>query len=279
MVATQAIIPTLPKKDDFGKSIDFIQILNDFDPSTLAEKDLLTLAKRCDFSGVSFSYGEPVDYRLRMCKSILNLEIENLQRYSDEYRAILLVGYPAKEIKKKFENARKKLITAFGVKAAVFYVQHEYNNTTSEEIARQNKEYEASKSIPYTPSDDHVEDDFHFDDIRSIKIKMIRKNMKCGNGKPLPKRSFAKFLQTPVRHYEDVEKSKDEASDELLELLVMRCQANPYWLFDDTIDFGYLPEEEEEPKIFATPDIILKWIEEGKPLYTTYMDGIYVEEE
>ena len=64
---------------------------------------------------------------------------------------------------------------------------------------------------------------------------------------------------------------------ELLEKLVMICHANPYWLFDDEYeadDAAYVVEEDWcQACIFATPDVILKWIEAGKPQSTSWEDS------
>ena len=68
---------------------------------------------------------------------------------------------------------------------------------------------------------------------------------------------------------------------ELMEKLIFRCHANPYWLYDSDCDAGYGHEDPnneavlcgDEPCIYATPDIILRWIKEGKSRDTYWIDG------
>ena len=119
---------------------------------------------------------------------------------------------------------------------------------------------------------------------------MIRKGYKGSNGKPLVQRDFAKLLGYPVNKYAEAEKTdrydrgyeESPVDDELLEKLVMTAHANPYWLFDYDCD-SWLAEEDfnssavqwgDQPWVYAMPDVILKWIKEGKPKITCWEDGV-----
>ena len=122
------------------------------------------------------------------------------------------------------------------------------------------------------------------------KIVRIRKGWRGTNGKYLTQRDFAKLIDYPVAKYTEAEKTdrygrgepESPVEDELLEKLVMICHANPYWLFDPTCD-DFLAENDmndeavlcgNQPCTYAGPDVILKWIREGKPTITDWLDGI-----
>ena len=126
------------------------------------------------------------------------------------------------------------------------------------------------------------------------KVVKIRKGMLRSNGKPLTQRDFAKYIGYPISKYAAAERidrwarrgSKDESEVEfeLLEKLIMICHANPYWLFDDEAEADYaeynMAEEivrmGDAPCVYALPDIILRWIEAGKPRATRWKDtGIW----
>ena len=79
-----------------------------------------------------------------------------------------------------------------------------------------------------------------------------------------------------------VKTEKFPVEDELLDKLIFRCHANPYWLYDDDCDADYAYENFEEnavlmgdyPCVYAKPDVILRWIKDGKPRKTSWEDGI-----
>lgn len=114
--------------------------------------------------------------------------------------------------------------------------------------------------------------------------------MKGSNGKPLTQRDFAKLLSYPINKYTEAEKidrygrsrePESEVEYELLEKLVMICHANPYWLFDPDCEAYYAVEDlhadavqmKDEPCVYATVDVILRWIKEGKPRITSWIDA------
>ena len=103
-------------------------------------------------------------------------------------------------------------------------------------------------------------------------------------------RDFAKLLSYPINKYAEAEKAdkygwgdgESPVEDELLEKLIMIAHANPYWLFDYDCEAFYAEDEldhntvlcGDEPCVYAAPDVILKWIQEGKPKVTHWEDGV-----
>ena len=75
--------------------------------------------------------------------------------------------------------------------------------------------------------------------------------------------------------------SETEVESELLEKLVMIAHANPYWLFDPECEADIAETDSDNvnvlmgdvPCVYATIDVILKWIKEGKPENTRWEDG------
>ena len=67
-----------------------------------------------------------------------------------------------------------------------------------------------------------------------------------------------------------------------MEKLIFRCHANPYWLFDSDCEAYYAEDDlnanavlmGDEPCVYAPVDVILRWINEGKPRITYWADGI-----
>ena len=121
------------------------------------------------------------------------------------------------------------------------------------------------------------------------KIVRIRKGLKGSNGKPLTQRNFAKLIDYPANKYAEAEKvswfrwePESAIEDELLDKLVMIAHANPYWLFDPECEADYAEYDPnhsavkwgDEPCVYATVDIILRWINEGKPRETYWIDGV-----
>lgn len=124
------------------------------------------------------------------------------------------------------------------------------------------------------------------------KIVMIRKGFLTSEGKPLTQREFAALIEYPINKYVKAEKvdkycRADEGSQEspvediLLDKLIMICHANPYWLFDYDCEafMGHLDIDDDavimgdEPSVYCTPDVILRWIKAGKPKETCWEDG------
>ena len=128
------------------------------------------------------------------------------------------------------------------------------------------------------------------------KIVRVRKGVKGSDGKPLTQRDFAKYIEYPINKYVEAQKvdkwgrndeEESHVDDELLDRLIFRCQANPYWLYDEECEASNGWEEldagavlnGDEPCIFAYPDVILRWIKEGKPRHTSWEDGRFDENE
>ena len=123
------------------------------------------------------------------------------------------------------------------------------------------------------------------------KVVRVRKGLKASSGKPLTQREFAKFIGYPINKYVEAEKvdrwsrrgdqDESEVEYELLEKLVMFCHANPYWLFDPDCEAYYAEDDlnagavlmGDEPCVYTTVDVILRWINEGKPRITCWEDG------
>ena len=122
------------------------------------------------------------------------------------------------------------------------------------------------------------------------KVVRVRKGLKASNGKPLTQREFAKLLSYPINKYTEAEKTdrygrnsepESEVEYELLEKLVMICHANPYWLFDPDCEADYAEDDlnaeavlmGDEACVYAPIDVILRWINEGKPKNTSWEDG------
>jgi hypothetical protein len=78
-----------------------------------------------------------------------------------------------------------------------------------------------------------------------------------------------------------LEEEESPVEDLLLERLIFRCHANPYWLYDSECESDFGSEDPhaysvlcgDEPCIYASPDVILKWIKEEKPRDTYWTDG------
>ncbi len=77
------------------------------------------------------------------------------------------------------------------------------------------------------------------------------------------------------------DEEESPVDNELMEKLIFRCHANPYWLYDSDCEADFGQEEPfselvqygDEPCIYATPDLILKWVKEGKPRETYWTDS------
>ncbi len=97
-------------------------------------------------------------------------------------------------------------------------------------------------------------------------------------------------MDYPINKYVEAEKidrycrdtdPESEVEEELLDKLVMMAHANPYWLFDPECEAYYAetdPSEDavvmgDEPCVFAAVDVILRWINEGKPRDTNWQDS------
>ena len=208
--------------------------------------------------------------------------------------------YNRREFERLGEAGRKRQAEAYAA----------YEKARNEKSARQEKIIDLARADPYFL--EHIEDyelnEAELDELDEMleaerkrgyeyqasvheKVIRVRKGFKGSNGKPLIQRDFAKLIDYPINKYAEAEKvdkwgreSEPESpvDFDLLEKLVMICHANPYWLFDSDCE-EYMAQEDEnsesvvsgdEPSLFVKPDVILKWIMEGKPRNTRWEHGI-----
>ncbi len=289
-IKTEDMVKNLPPKE-VTEGVDWIGILDSFDPAALSENHLNECARRNPYY-TCYGWDTPamsVEERLQHSESHARFDRRDLEMYVERIKTEGLTS-------SLYKNARMTLIKAIGSKGAHFYNQKEYEALGEFGRKKQEKEYkqfdeEWKKRL--AEQEEEVDDDFYeYVAFVHEKIVRIRKGFKASNGKPLVQREFARFLEYPINKYAEAEKtnkwysrSDEEESpveDLLLERLIFRCHANPYWLYDYECEpeFGqedpnaYTVLDGDEPCIYASPDIILKWIGEGKPRDTYWIDGI-----
>ena len=207
-----------------------------------------------------------------------------------------------------YKLARTALIKAVGTKGALEYNRREYDRLGEEGRAEQIEAYrlwqqnrERKRAAEEAEYDKMIEsgDGYYYYEEPTVsiheKVVKIRKGITGTDGKPLTQRNFAKLLGYPINKYAEAEKldrwhhnnrgTESEVEYELLEKLVLIAHANPYWLFDDEIEAFYgecdmsndAVLEGDEPCVYAKLDVILKWIEEGKPRRTSWKDSVIWE--
>ena len=207
-----------------------------------------------------------------------------------------------------YKNARAALIKAIGGKGAAEYNRREYERLGEAGRQQQAEDYirwkadrekrrEAEEAEIDADYDEMTETGGYWSDYyepASMHEKgvKIRKGVLGSNGKPLTQRDFAIYIGYPINKYVEAEKTdrcsrhsnrseESEVEFELLEKLVMICHANPYWLFDDDAEADYAEYDMsgaagmgDEPCVFAKPDVILRWIEAGRPRETQWENGL-----
>jgi len=286
-ISTEQFIVNLPPKEP-RVGVDWLSILDSFDPSKLEQRFLNECARRNPYQTCYHwdTPSSPVEERLMIAESCAKRDRRKLQ---DCIARIETEGVTPLT----YKQARAALIAAIGTKGALEYVKQEYQRLGPEDRKNQIEEYldwedewkleQTARKAEYDP----------YNQTASVheKVLRIRKGIKGSNGKCLIQRDFAKFLEYPVNKYAEAEKvdryginyePETPVETELLEKLVLRAHANPYWLFDNDCE-AFLGEIDpsadaviwkDEPCIYATPDIILRWIREGKPKETNWVDGI-----
>lgn len=298
-IKTEDFVKNLPPKE-ITEGIDWLGILDSFDPTVLDEKYINECARRNPYD-TCYKWEKdglapmPVEGRLEHSKSGLKFDRRDLEGYvkriSDEGLTPSL-----------YKLARAALIKVIGSKGAAEYNRREFERLgldgrriQAEEYVRWSQERERQRKAEEEEFDRRLEaGEFMYDDREYIasmhqKVVRVRKGVLGSNGKPLTQRDFAKFIGYPIQKYVEAEKSdkygqSDEESEvefELLEKLIMICHANPYWLFDWECEADYAEYDMnvdavkmgDEPCVFTTPDVILRWIEEGKPQETSWEDG------
>ena len=322
-IKTEEFVPGLPPKEPTA-GVDWLGILDAFDPSLLEQKYLDECARRNPYE-TCYPYDDPpyrpVEERLQHAEFCVGSYRRNLEacvrRIQDGHLSPIA-----------YNNARAALITAIGIKGAAEVVRREYERLgekgrqeQAEAYAAWEKECEAKQKrreklqwlVRTDPGfmEDPEEYGLDEEDLEEFdkmvqeeeqeyesamnetvheKVIRVRKGWRGSDGKFLTQRDFAKLLDYPVSKYQEAEKTDRygrgetmlPVEDELLEKLVMIAHANPYWLFDPDCE-AYLAENSfdsdavlygDQPCIYAKPDVILKWIMEGKPVVTDWTDGI-----
>ena len=296
-IKTESFIDRLPPKEP-TEGIEWMRILDYFDPSVADEKTINECARRNPYDTC---YGwekdgipsMPIEERLKHSESGFRFDKRDLM---DCIKRIVLEGATPVAYKK----ARAALIKAIGSKGALEYNRREYDRLGEEGRRKQAEEYAAwERDKERRLKDDEAEFEFaaeyggYYYEVHASmheKVIKVRKGVLCSNGKPMTQRDFAKYIGYPINKYVEAEKidrygkntePESEVEFELLEKLIMICHANPYWLFDDECEADYAEYDMEIDAVkmgdvacvFTTPDVILRWIEAGKPQDTAWVDG------
>ena len=307
-ISTGKFVAELPGKD-VTEGVDWMGILDAFDPTTLDQKYVDECARRNPFV-TCYRWEtppEPIEGRLESSKTYQNFARCDLESCVERIKSEGLTPTVYKLV-------RAALIKAIGEKGVSEYNRREYERFGEDGRRKQVEEYtrweqeckkrweqrereEAEYEAAIEAGDYGVYDGYYEQWCGASmheKVVKIRKGMLGSNGKPLTQRDFAKYIGYPISKYAAAERidrwarrgSKDESEVEfeLLEKLIMICHANPYWLFDDEAEADYaeynMAEEivrmGDAPCVYALPDIILRWIEAGKPRATRWKDtGIW----
>lgn len=290
-IKTELFVPELPGKE-MTANVNWLGILDSFDPSTLEKRFLDECARRNPYD-TCFGWdtpARPVEERVEHSKSSFERDRRDLKECVDRIKIEGLTPLT-------YKLARAALIKAIGSKGA-----HEYNRQEYERLGENGRKAQADEyriweqdwqrqreldEQEFSPGDFYMEASVH------EKVVRIRKGLKASNGKPLTQRDFAKLIGYPINKYADAEKAdryglgyeESPVETELLDKLVMIAHANPYWLFDPDCE-AFMAHDNlndsavlmgDEPSTYAPIDIILQWIREGKPRITSWSDGIWTE--
>lgn len=290
-IKTEDMVKNLPPKE-MTAGVDWLGIADSFDPTKLEQKYLNECARRNSYD-TCYRWEPPLrPMEDRLSDSEFGIKIDR-QNLEDWIHRIETEGLNPS----LYKNARMALIRLLGSMGAHEYNLREYNAMGEKERRRLTEEWKAYEErvrmqyeeAAYEPDEDDYYDYYYVASVHE-KIIRIRKGFKDSAGKPMTQRDFAKFLEYPINKYAEAEKvdkwgkSNEEESpveDELLEKLIFRCHANPYWLYDYDCEpeFGQedmaaeIVRDGDEPSIYARPDVILKWVKEGKPRETRWEEG------
>lgn len=293
-IKTEDMVKGLPGKE-ITAGVDWLGILDSFDPTQLEEKYINECARRNSYD-TCYRWDtppRPIEERIRHSEWAVKSSRKDLENCVARIESEGLSHL-------NYKLARAALIKAIGDKGAAEYNRREYEKLGEEGRRRQAEEYrqweadwDAAREHEKMEYERLLESDAYFyDEPASVheKVIRIRKGVKASNGKPLTQRDFAKLLSYPINKYTEAEKidrygrsrePESEVEYELLEKLVMICHANPYWLFDPDCEAYYAVEDlhadalqmKDEPCVYATVDVILRWIKEGKPRITSWIDA------
>ena len=282
-IKTEDFCKNIPPKE-MTAGVDWLRILDDFDPAALEERFLNECARRNPYETCykSETPHSPVEERLRHAEFCVRSYRQNLVNCVNRIKKEGLTPLT-------YKQARAALITAIGIKGAAEYVGREYESLGAEGRRRQVEEYRLwEEEWQMQRYQMQMEYEYEGASVHE-KIVRIRKGLKCSDGKPLTQREFAKLINYPINKYTEAEKidrfgwePESEVETELLDKLVMIAHANPYWLFDPDCEADFAEQDSDhdaviygdEPCVYATLDVILRWIREGKPRVTYWVDGI-----
>ena len=302
-IKTEDFAKNIPPKE-MTEGIDWLGILDAFDPTVLDDKYINECARRNPYEtcykwaedGVA---PEPIEGRIESSKHYLSFARQDLETCVERIKTEGLTPTV-------YKLARAALIKAIGEKGAGEYNRREYERLGEDGRRRQAEEYvrwkqnwerqreeerELEQAFETGNLSWYEQDYADYEASMHEKVVKIRKGILGSNGRPLTQRDFAKYIGYPINKYAEAEKTdrwshrgnKDESEVEyeLLEKLIMICHANPYWLFDNEIEAEFAEYDMsgaaafgDAPCVFATPDVILRWIEAGKPRATYWEDGI-----
>ena len=296
-IKTEDMVRGLPGKE-ITADVDWLGILDSFDPSKLEERYINECARRNPYE-TCYRWdtpSRPIEERLRHSEWAVQNERKNLESCVNRIESEGLSSLT-------YKLARAALIRAIGEKGAAEYNRREYERLGEDGRRDQAREYrqweealEAERNRKEREYEEELASGAFFclePEPASVheKIVRIRKGLKASNGRPLVQRDFAKLLNYPINKYAEAEKvnrfgrneePESEVEYELLEKLVMICHANPYWLFDYDCE-AFFAEDDlnanavlmgDQPCVYAAVDVILRWINDGKPRSTFWEDGM-----
>ena len=289
-IKTEDMVKNLPPKE-LTTGVDWLGILDSFDPTILDERYINECARRNPYY-TCYMWDTPPMPITERCFSVKTHAEFDRKELGNCVNKIANDGLT----ERTYKNARTALIKAIGSKGAKEYNRREYERLGETGRMIQAEEYKAWKA-----EWEKLREEIEYE--RAIasyynwepepvsvheKIVRVRKGVLASSGRPLTQRDFAKFIGYPINKYTEAEKmdwrrydeEESEVEYELLEKLVMICHANPFWLFDPDCEAEFAEYYEDDavamgdvPCVFAAPDEILRWIEEGKPRVTRWEDN------
>ena len=301
--STKQMVPGFPGKEPV-KGVDWLGIVERFDPASLEPRFMNEFIKRDPYStcykweeqGLPYS---PVDERMRHLRFNEMLEQAELEHAVEGYNNSCASG---EDFSEQYDRCRDILSTLLRIKACLAYVRREYESLGEDGRQKQAEEYalwEKKRDQEYKEKEalyrKALKSDFSYGSFKASmheKVIRIRKGVKGSNGRCLTQRQFAKYIEYPINKYLEAEKidrwgrdwdeGESPVEDELLDKLIQRCHANPYWLFDEDCEASFASYEMDdeavlygdEPCVYAPPDVILRWIQEGKPRQTQWTEGM-----
>ena len=282
-IKTEDFVKNMPPKK-ITAGVDWLKILDDFNPSIIAQRFLDECARRNPYETC---------YRWDTPYSPVEERFKHAQFCEKQYRKDLILC--VERIEKEglneltYKQARTALITAIGIKGTTEYVRREYDSLGEYGRLKQIEEYKIWESEQLQKRME-AEYEYPYFESSSVheKVVRIRKGLLGTDGKPLTQRDFAKLIDYPINRYTEAEKidrygrgeEESPVDDELLDKLIMIARANPYWLFDPECEADYAEYDFDNeavlygdtPTVYAKVDVILKWIKDGKPRCTTWED-------